>query len=62
MREVYLYRCDRCGTVVALNNDRGNGFYVDQCSACKEWSDYQKIVVDVRMGSCFMAVEVDDEV
>jgi len=45
MTEVYLYRCDRCGTVIALDNDRGHKFYIDDCSACKHWADFEKIVL-----------------
>jgi hypothetical protein len=45
MREVFLYRCDRCGNVTCLLNDRGDDFYIDQCVGCKDWSDYSKVVM-----------------
>jgi hypothetical protein len=45
MQEVFLYSCDRCGNVRCLLNDRGDGFYVDLCVGCKDWSDYSKIFV-----------------
>ena len=47
MIEVYLYRCDRCSVIIALNEDRGSKFYIDECSACKHWSDHEKISVRV---------------
>jgi len=61
--EVFLYRCDRCGTVIAIENDRGSKFYVDKCEACKEWSDYDKIImkIDIYQGSRFMVEEKKDD-
>lgn len=44
MKEVYLYRCEKCFVVMALEGDRGSKFYLDMCDACKEWVDFEKIV------------------
>lgn len=45
MKQVFLYKCNRCDTVIAVGHDRGKAFYVDKCGACNEWSDFFKIVV-----------------
>jgi hypothetical protein len=43
--EVFLYGCEGCNNVIYELRDRGDSYYVDQCPACKDWSDYRKIVI-----------------
>jgi len=45
MKEVFLYRCDRCGNVICELTDRGERFYLDKCLGCRDWSDYTRVYV-----------------
>jgi hypothetical protein len=68
--EVHLYRCDKCHVVICESVDRGDGFYRDQCTVCKEWSDYDKIIVTMKWNRsvstdelvpCFTIEEIKNE-
>ena len=48
MKEVYLYRCELCGVVIAELSNRGSKFYIDECSACKHWADFEKVNISVK--------------
>lgn len=48
MIQVYLYRCEKCETVVALYGDRGDRFYMDKCETCNDWADFEKIVISSK--------------
>lgn len=43
--EVFLYRCELCGTVKIFDDDYGRIHYVNQCGDCKGWAYYEKVII-----------------
>mgnify|MGYP001603666042 CR=1 FL=1 len=43
--EVYLYKCEVCGSCIFSNQDHGRTWYNNCCGACKIWTYYEKVVV-----------------
>lgn len=46
MKEVYLYGCENCGVVIAIEVNKGNVFFVSTCSGCRgEGRFYERITI-----------------
>lgn len=46
MKEVYLYGCEDCGVVIAIESNKGNVFYVAMCVGCNNSGKfYERITI-----------------
>jgi hypothetical protein len=46
MKEVFLYGCEECGVVIAIEGNRGKTFYVNHCVGCANMGRwYERILI-----------------